>query len=62
MCFRLTPMDDVLECTDDAAESPDSSMVSNQDIDSLLGALLWPFAFVGAVKSGVKKSEDCFLS
>jgi hypothetical protein len=36
-------MDDDLEWTEEAVEPPDSSIVSNHDIDSLLAVLLCPF-------------------
>lgn len=42
ICFLRTPKEDVLEWTEETVEPPDSSIVSSQDIDSLLVALLCP--------------------
>lgn len=63
MCFRLRPMEDDREWTDDTTELPDSSIVSSQDIDSLLGARVCPFV-VNAIpdRFELDKSDDCCLS
>jgi hypothetical protein len=55
-------MEDVLEWTEEAAEPPDSSIVSNHDIDSLLAVLICAFFDWAPDRFEVDKSDDFCLS
>lgn len=51
-------MDEVRECTDEADEPPDSSIVSSHEVDSVVSCLAWCGPFGYPLSAGLGTSVD----